>query len=733
VTVLFPLVCLGQAAEPASSSSQATQHSGCWDAVGVEISIRQVTYSGHSWDPGLRRTQLPDPKVILTPEGPGGNPCAKAPAMDPIVLPRPGIDRCTQEKHPWDAGWFCRDTRELRFEDVPLPRLPLHVFIVDVDFIFHDLVFEHKTNRHSRSFLMLDWDVHRADDEYCFYEGKETSCSLRVSGVEMAIIRLVPQRAIPDPGAPLAPAITSISPNLVKPNRRTTLSVIGANLESGLTAEVITPTGTIPIAAGDLSFIDRRKVQVQVAMPGPGPYTATLRITNPGGGDATETFIVTEGPPPAVLAPVEGPFRVTGPDNPLCLSVPNLWTFCQHQNPDHSNLGIHGARDTYAWDMNLLGDADEGRPVFAVAAGRVVRYAGVVEPGGRLGAVLVEHDSCDGHKWWSGYLHMANIRVREGQEVSPTTHLGDISNVSGPPVGSVHNHLHFVVYEGENKPHGLRSVNVQFLQRHAPGQEPQVSVSTDRTYWTQRLDRLARRLVEILPPPKSSWLELPSMNLTGQADDYFEVYLLAGERNWLAANAVAGARAFLKKGDYLSTAKYYDEALRFERDSWRLFAAAEAISQGSLERAVAVVEDVYRASKYSAKILAGLACHRPCRNVVDAIFQATDFAIRYSDVGPDEAFRHLVAEIIVRAFIMDRQAEKYLTKSIGQSGLYDWISQRAGDPDFRKALMRLVARSGVIVSREALENAVDRVLDTLGKVAAPHFQSLSPYPREGQH
>ena len=121
-----------------------------------------------------------------------------------------------------------------------------------------------------------------------------------------------------------------------------------------------------------------------------------------------------------------------------------------------------GADDTFAWDMNLLDDADNGKPVYAVAAGRVVKYSGLYAPGQASGAVLIEHAS-DGTTWWTGYLHMRSISVAEGQLVDTSTRLGLISSVSS--TGPVPNHLHFVVYGGRNEPSGLASRNVRFLQR----------------------------------------------------------------------------------------------------------------------------------------------------------------------------------------------------------------------------------------------------------------------------
>jgi hypothetical protein len=189
--------------------------------------------------------------------------------------------------------------------------------------------------------------------------------------------------------------------------------------------------------------------------------------------------------PPQVISPVEGDLKVVRPSDyaqkcpagdfwcleNACLNDPgcaNKWRFVQY----FDNAGKYGhfkdggvlyADDTYAWDVNLRADADNDKTVYAVAPGTVVDYGGPTS--GAKGEVLIEH-SYQGSKWWSGYLHMNPVPGIKGKSVSENTPIGKISHK-----GVVANHLHFVVYTGENSltdgKSNLKSFDTQIEPRGA--------------------------------------------------------------------------------------------------------------------------------------------------------------------------------------------------------------------------------------------------------------------------
>ena len=198
-------------------------------------------------------------------------------------------------------------------------------------------------------------------------------------------------------------------------------------------------------------------------------------ITSDGGHTASESFdfnVVSSYPtgrPLDVLSPVEGPLMVK--KSIELFGDTERWRFNQHNTGGHVlGGGIGGSDDTYAWDVNLHKsgdtDADDGKPVYAVTSGIVADRYGVYNgqpvdgSPGTYGKVIIEHEY-GGNKWYSAYLHLDNIRVEPGDEVTSSTHLGDISST-----GTDNNHLHLVFYTGDNTLRGgLTSFDAHIVDR----------------------------------------------------------------------------------------------------------------------------------------------------------------------------------------------------------------------------------------------------------------------------
>lgn len=115
--------------------------------------------------------------------------------------------------------------------------------------------------------------------------------------------------------------------------------------------------------------------------------------------------------------------------------------------------GLGGIDDTYAWDANLDGNAENGEPVYAIEEGTIEKM--ITGWGGTsVGQLLIKHSLPDGTEYYSGYLHMNVNSYQHGDCVMAGEQIGTISDVGAG--GLVH--LHFAIYE---------MVNNQLVSRNA--------------------------------------------------------------------------------------------------------------------------------------------------------------------------------------------------------------------------------------------------------------------------
>jgi murein DD-endopeptidase MepM/ murein hydrolase activator NlpD len=92
--------------------------------------------------------------------------------------------------------------------------------------------------------------------------------------------------------------------------------------------------------------------------------------------------------------------------------------------------------------MGTLGGP--GEMVYAIAAGEVVKISGSL-PNKRM---VISHQLPDCLTVWSSYLHIADPRVREGEQVTPQTVIARRLNTAElRRYGWGYNHLHFEIFK----------------------------------------------------------------------------------------------------------------------------------------------------------------------------------------------------------------------------------------------------------------------------------------------
>jgi pimeloyl-ACP methyl ester carboxylesterase len=265
------------------------------------------------------------------------------------------------------------------------------------------------------------------------------------------------------------PIISSINPiTPISNGADQNVTVNGSNFQNGLKVNVTFPDGGMAVlqGTGQIQNVTANSFLMRITLNGEGDWS--IRVVNPDNSQSAQYRfnVQPSGPPPnglptSVLSPVIGPLRVTTSNQGV---KDGKWEFNQHKTGFHTpTRGISLSNDTYAWDVNLYtptsGNADAGKSVFAVADGQVVSYVGT-QPGKGPGAVLIAHPNAANPIWFSGYLHMTNVKVTINQPVNATNVIGEIGRI-----GADNDHLHFVVYSGQNTRGNLRSFNTIITQR----------------------------------------------------------------------------------------------------------------------------------------------------------------------------------------------------------------------------------------------------------------------------
>jgi pimeloyl-ACP methyl ester carboxylesterase len=281
-----------------------------------------------------------------------------------------------------------------------------------------------------------------------------------------------------------SPFITSINPaSPIANGADQYVTVTGGNFQNGLRVNATFPSGGIATlqGTGQIQNVTATSFKLKITLNTDGAWK--IRVVNPDNTQSSQFAFTVQpsGPPPtglptSVLSPVIGQLRITTSNLAI---ADGKWQFQQHKTGAHTATGgISLSNDTYAWDADLFTststNADAGKAVFATAPGQVVSYVGT-PPGGGPGAVLIAHPNAAAPVWFSGYMHMTNVRVTLNQVVDSTTLIGEVGRA-----GATSENLHFVVYSGTNTRGNLQSFNTVINERSSTA-TPTISLITPTT------------------------------------------------------------------------------------------------------------------------------------------------------------------------------------------------------------------------------------------------------------
>jgi surface antigen len=252
---------------------------------------------------------------------------------------------------------------------------------------------------------------------------------------------------------------------------------------------------------------------------------------------------------------------------------------------------------------------------------------------------------------------------------------------------------------------------------------------------------IARTLQDAMqmPPPAQGWAALLSMQATRRYNQYLDVYMLAVNHRHLAGMACLAANQSLAGGDLASARSYLERCRRYLLDSHRLVSAMEDVLQGAVAQAAQVVEAVYVVAREVSKAGWYLSCGPPCYEIADHLFLVTDFAIEASDEGTDAAVRSLLVKLMVKSLLeMDsvgHHIDKHARRYIGQSGLYELLSEQIGSAEYSARLMQLLGPGGAYAAKRITAHTVDQWVRAMQNALAqstPFVRFESP-PGQGAH
>lgn len=236
----------------------------------------------------------------------------------------------------------------------------------------------------------------------------------------------------------------------------------------------------------------------------------------------------------------------------------------------------------------------------------------------------------------------------------------------------------------------------------------------------------------------STWTEMTA-RLLGTRDlrvAYDNFYQSAVEYAALVEINLLRAKRAVSANDLTAATGHYEAALRYEKQFYLNDKAAIESFNGNITAAAELAKGIYDGSKAAAIYGSSMVMGPTSSRVVDTVFDVTDFAIEASDSGLSSASRQFVAGKLTEMIFSEAKVtslngktvsdaiDQTTTKVLGSPEIYKLVSEIASKPDFAKAFMSFMAKSGSYaggaIAEDQLNKIVTAMVDSIAS-GAPTF------------
>lgn len=261
-------------------------------------------------------------------------------------------------------------------------------------------------------------------------------------------------------------------------------------------------------------------------------------------------------------------------------------------------------------------------------------------------------------------------------------------------------------------------------------------------------DLLARidRALSRLPKPSDYLYEMSSVSgqvagtwtemtagILGTKDlrvAYDDFYISAVEYSGMVEVNLRRAKKAILNNDLERGKHLYNIALRYEQQFRLNDSAAIETYNGNIDASAELTRGIYEGSKASAIYGSSMVMGPVGSRVVDAVFDATDFAVEASDNGLSSATRTFIADkltemIFSQATIaslggktLGDAIDRGVTKALGNPDVYKIVHEVVSRSVFTRAFMSFMAKSGAYKVEEITEDQVNKIIVVILEGAA---------------